>query len=1794
MAVGFATVTNDVENKVLADIDGATVTAAGNAALSATETANLTAFSLGGAVSIAGGAGAGLAGAGAGGNSTNIVKDTVEAYLANGASVTTTAGGNVTLTATDTPTANAQTVAPPCRSRPAPRAPALSIGAGIANNTIADTVHATSDGATIQAAGGVALTATETPTATAMSIAASVSLAIAPTSFSFAGGGASSTNSIHDDVQAYIQGAGSASKSTVTAGGDVTVSATETGWVDAEVGSVSIAGGVAGASVGVSLSTNTDDSPIQAGIDNATVTGRNIQVGATAHDTVTTHTLATSIAVSLGGAGAGGDASATVSPTVQAYAGGGATLTATGDLAIASNTNSTATASNTGVAGSTILAVGISTAEATVGGSTTSTVGAGATLTAGGSLGVTATATESTDAEASAFAGALIAGGDATATATTTQAVKAVVGDETAASPAPTTLSAGTGATISSSDTTTKALAMTTNKIGGAVAVGNPTSTTTLNDSSHAALGGNVTVTVALGDFTLKAVSENDGVKSDAEAAGGGIVKFASGTATTNLTSPATAVVGAGSSVSALQGSLLVQSQTGTDANAVATADGGGLGVNSTTEADTTVSSTAESDVKQGASLTARFVTVTAQGGTSRKAQANATSSSSALGVTTKATTKLSPTYTSTVSVAGGTSLTGTDLVQLSADSGAITADSVATGNSSALGGETDANASDTMTYGASVSTAAGSTIVAGSLTVSANTPTPTVKTDDPRTTAAIETGSGSKPQTLTPQNTVQFNSDVTLLGAGPRLHIGPGGQVIEQSGGVTFQSTPTQISVDNITNQSTGSATFTTSGQGTRQISGNAAFHFGTSLAAVIITNDSPKSLVMHDVQVINPDPTSNVQIDPTVSQNFHYTTDIAAATRTTVDIRNTSSSDIILAGQILNPLGDTLINNADPSTNTGGSVLSNGTGQLIQTNTLTLSSKTGALGTSANRLNAQLVQNSGQAPNVQESAAGNVYLDLSGRNQTSDPFAVAGSVTGGVVDLRIEDGSQLVAGTTTAQDGSYTFNNVSASRLNADAGSTTAVALSFAATGDLNVGVVTSRKGDVSLSAGGSIVAASGGAGTNVNANNITLTAGKAIGTAGHFLTVNSARNGTGMVNATAVQDIHLKETAGDLNLGQVISTTGDVSLESAGRILDAGGAGTVAVAGGNAVLTASQGIGTASVPIQTNVQDLEADSGTGGLWLSNAGSLTVGGGGSIKGLHAAGMISVSSAGAMTVAEDVASNADITLTTAADFLLNGGVTVQSTAGAVTIAAAGNVTLPAQSTVAAAKTVTIDGDLTGASGGSTIDLSGRLRATSAQITTGSADDAVFVHQLPYNTPLSVDTGAGNDLLQIDGTAGNNTFTVTATQVAVQTPQGSAQINYAHVESLTIDSKPTAHLGGNDTFTVNGTSASLLTTIETGDGNDALVVNASVQTGATVQNTPLLFVGGAGINTVQVNGTGTGDQIVLANEALAEHGADVVGAGLQLQYEDASQLTLNTLGGNSTVYVLGTRVPTTIQTGAGNNTVDLGGNLATNPTITVPAAGGSQSFTAPETLDGFEQTLTFQGGAGTNALNVDDRNDQSARYPVLDTNTLLGLGETQPQPGVPSLMFTGVTGMTVSLGSGGGQFTVNNTFTASSPNAFTLNTGTGDENVTVFAASVPLVLHGGSGQNEVHFDGSELTTAILGAVLGQGPTAAQAHLTGFGPIGDVLFDGFAQADLDLGMRQRRARPEPRRDRHDGQRLHQRRRRHDHDRPDRRPHAHHRRHRPGHRPCQRAGSADRPEARHASEAPTGRHHAPDRR
>ncbi len=290
---------------------------------------------------------------------------------------------------------------------------------------------------------------------------------------------------MNNTIESDIQGASASAKSTITAAGDIMLTAGENATINSEIVTAAVAVGVQGGSVGISLADNTVSSGITAYADNATITstGGQISIGASSQDSVNTLSVATSIAAALGGAAAGGSASADVSPIVSAYVGSGATLNAAGAISLNATTTNGASASTYGIAIG-FLAVGTSTATASADGSTMAYIDGG--VTGCGSLTVQATANDSSDAQATAFAGGIIAGGGAAAAATTAPAVTADVDGNGAIS--------STGTVEVNAQDTPDAQADTLGLDVGAVSIGVNDSTSTSAGTTSAYLGNGVTI----------------------------------------------------------------------------------------------------------------------------------------------------------------------------------------------------------------------------------------------------------------------------------------------------------------------------------------------------------------------------------------------------------------------------------------------------------------------------------------------------------------------------------------------------------------------------------------------------------------------------------------------------------------------------------------------------------------------------------------------------------------------------------------------------------------------------------------------------------------------------------------------------------------------------------------------------------------------------------------------------------------------------------------------------------------------------------------------------------------------------------------------------------------------------------------------------------------------------------------------------------------------------------------------------------------------------------------------------
>ena len=161
--------------------------------------------------------------------------------------------------------------------------------------------------------------------------------------------------------------------------------------------------------MGVSLSDNTIDNTVTACVRNAVVTaGGNISITSGSTGVIDALTVATSVAVSIGGAGAGGDADATITSKVEAYAGGNARFDAGQDIAITATSNYQPTADSYGVAGG-LVAVGASLAKASANGSIKAHMDG--SVSNARNLTVEAEADHDAKANAFALAGGLLATG---------------------------------------------------------------------------------------------------------------------------------------------------------------------------------------------------------------------------------------------------------------------------------------------------------------------------------------------------------------------------------------------------------------------------------------------------------------------------------------------------------------------------------------------------------------------------------------------------------------------------------------------------------------------------------------------------------------------------------------------------------------------------------------------------------------------------------------------------------------------------------------------------------------------------------------------------------------------------------------------------------------------------------------------------------------------------------------------------------------------------------------------------------------------------------------------------------------------------------------------------------------------------------------------------------------------------------------------------------------------------------------------------------------------------------------
>jgi hypothetical protein len=278
----------------------------------------------------------------------------------------------------------------------------------------------------------------------------------------------------------------------------------------------------------------------------------------------------------------------------------------------------------------------------------------------------------------------------------------------------------------------------------------------------------------------------------------------------------------------------------------------------------------------------------------------------------------------------------------------------------------------------------------------------------------------------------------------------------------------------------------------------------------------------------------------------------------------------------------------------------------------------------------------------------------------------------------------------------------------------------------------------------------------------------------------------------------------------------------------------------------------------------------------------------------------------------------------------------------------------------------------------------------------------------------------GNNILNIDdsGDTVSNTGTLTSTALTGLSLGGG--ITYASINTLNI------RLGlGVDTFNVQSTNLNTRTTLNTGPAADTVNVDSnSAAPGLTSGIQGALTIVGAGTDILNVNDAAdtAGEIGSLTSTVLS--GLDMGTSGIT--YSGVATLNIYLGLGNDTFNVLSTlsTASTTVNTGVGHNTVNVGSNA--------PATGG--------VLTGVLGGLTVVGSA-SDTLNVDDTGDTAGQSGILTSTTLTGLGL-----GAAGITYSGLSALNINLGSGNDTFTIKG---ITSVTATTINGGSGTNTAVI-------------------------------------------------------------------------------------------------------------------------------------------------
>jgi len=568
------------------------------------------------------------------------------------------------------------------------------------------------------------------------------------------------------------------------------------------------------------------------------------------------------------------------------------------------------------------------------------------------------------------------------------------------------------------------------------------------------------------------------------------------------------------------------------------------------------------------------------------------------------------------------------------------------------------------------------------------------------------------------------------------------------------------------------------------------------------------------------------------------------------------------------------------------------------------------------------------------------------------------------------------------------------------------------------------------------------SGSAGTmSVVASNLTMSATDA----GNTTTFTNLTDSTGLdftylgIGSISIGTLNVGSNGSALLQAYLSSGDGNINAINGSSLLTAGSATLQAYGSGS-------NIGTSGTRLGTAVGSLTASSGTGGIYLQQAGSLT------LSTLSTSGNLDVNaSSGNLTLGTlSYGSSNTLSLTAAAGSILSGGGTLSgnSSSSAITLSAANGIgTNVAPVNINASAGNAVNTSVTG---------NGSLYLNSLGTMNGGLTTAV-------NNGSTNVTAAGNIRLasMTSGTdADGNDIRVTASagDITVVNVSGGADARHTGVDL----SANAGRIVATGSTTIEGYDIHLFGANGVGDSTNR--VSASGQRVQVESNGGAIYLGASSPSVLSgVNSNGglinisTSADLLLANAASGGGAITVTGTA-----SNVDLIAGNINAGSGSVTMVSTSSGGTVQDDGNSATRITGG------TVTLNGAGGLGS--ASSAVQTSASTLVLTGGASGTGIYVNDANTSGV---TLSSVTALGgavvIDTAGPTVATAVNAAADVAGNNVSITTSSGDLTV-------------ASVSAGANNGTVTLNSAGSILASGSGTH-ISGHGAQLTAAgDIGAV----------------------------------------------------------------------------------------------------------------